>query len=218
MFRFKWKLFSICMSLFILTLFLSSCQSNEFSIPKDYQTYATNLTNDKTHRGFIDWKWGINPDSIKWRDYTRQHTLSEFIDLHPEWKVTRKSGSFRYSLNLLPRRFNTAFDIRFNSVHLFFSLENELARYERVFDSRTNENSEIKTEEVFRHLKASLSKSLGNPHQLPKKELKDNIFQEDCYLWKCETEIIDLILYTYPDGRSIISQSAQIYLNPSDSP
>jgi len=190
----------------ILLIILTGCRKDELAEPKEYHSYSVNLNSGQAPQGFMNWSWGISPDSSTWKYKHKTLSLAKYRIKHPDWVTHRKSGIDRYSLNLLPDDFRTEYGLTFNSVHLLFHPDKGLAAWERVIDSRAILSDRMDIERCYSIILDSLTCQFGSPHDLQPKDYEDRVQRKQAALWKSDEVSMTLIVYSYPNKQKRIYQ------------
>ncbi len=193
--------------LILLTIFIG-CSNRELKDPAEFRSYEPNVPDSLEPQGYMDWEWGVQPDSIYWIDYRGKTGMVDFFEDNPSLMIKRKSGNERYSLTLLPEIYKTEYGTYFNTLHLIFHPRKGLFSWERTIDDRLAnlDSSGVPLDSVYNLLTDSMAERYGMPHVLGAKNLDEDIFRENLYLWKSSTVTISLAHYRYPNEREKIVQ------------
>lgn len=195
----------------VLLLWFCGCAKDELREPAEYRSFSPNIPSEREPMGYMKWTWGTPPDSVYWIDQLKgKISLTDLTSLNPDWIITRKSGNSRYSINLLPTRYRTAYGITFSEVHLFFKVGYGLAGWQRVIEVRSPSASNEETREIYRIFEDSLKKDMGNPYNLTSKNYGKGNKRQKGLLWKGNNSYITLILYSREDGSLRLYNEARI--------
>lgn len=192
-------------SFFLILLFLTQCSVQESDIPPEFLNYGENLKSGDLIIGFMNWEWGSNPEQCSYIDKTSKTNLRQYKLKNPHWVQKRKDNTERYSLNLLPERFQKQYSIKFSSTHLFFSPEEGLYSFERIINSRSLSQDTLTITDYFTMLSDSLKQRLNvEAHEVTELKSEKNATIEKSALWKGERLIISLIRLKNHSGDSVL--------------
>ncbi len=196
----------VLLTVFVFTILFIGCQADEIKFPPEYLKYPVNFTQNSEPLGFLNWGWGTTPDSATWTDHKSNRSLAAHGLQNPQWVIRRKSGLEKYSLNLLPQEYSTAYGVEFNSVHLIFHPGKGLTGWDRIIYKHNTNSGEAYMDSLYSTLLDTLSTIFGSPHQLPPSTSEASVELTKVSLWRGESTILTLSQYNY------INQQSKIYL------
>lgn len=207
----KSRLSTLLLTTVSCIVLFAGCKVDEFAFPAEFLQYPVNLSTETEPHGFLTWDWGITPDSAVWSGRMSSQSLALYREKYPLWVNKQKSGVEKFSLNLLPPKYSTAYGLTFNSVQLIFHPVRGLTGWDRIVYRRSSNSSETDSDSLYSTLIDSLAAQFGSPHLLASRVVDPSLKLSRVALWRSQTISVTLTQYNYINQQSKIYIQARVY-------